>query len=118
MNKLQLDPQETALILIDLQHGIVSMEAQPYATKSVVQKSAMLAKRFREKNATVIYVRVDLGDFIPLLVDVSHGDPKSPPPPIASELVPDSGFQSTDILITKRHWSAFSGTALEERIPS
>jgi len=118
MNKLQLDPQKTALILIDLQHGIVSMEAQPYATKSVVQKSAMLAKRFREKNATVIYVRVDLGDFIPLLVDVSHGDPKSPPPPIASELVPDSGFQSTDILITKRHWSAFSGTALEERIPS
>ena len=116
MDKLQLDPKKTALILIDLQHGIVGMETQPYTAKSVVQKSAMLAERFREKNATVIYVRVDLGNLTPLLVDVSHGDPNSPPPPIASELVPESGFQPTDLLITKRHWSAFSGTALEERL--
>jgi nicotinamidase-related amidase len=53
MNKLQLDPQKTALILIDLQHGIVSMEAQPYATKSVVCRNQRclpsgFAKRMRQ----------------------------------------------------------------------
>jgi nicotinamidase-related amidase len=116
MEKLTLDPKKTALILIDLQHGIVGMDTQPYTAKSVVVKSAMLAERFREKNATVIYVRVDLGSILALPVDVSHGDPNSPPPPIASELVPESGFQPTDLLITKRHWSAFSGTDLEERL--
>jgi nicotinamidase-related amidase len=114
--QLQLDPKKSALILIDLQHGIVGMQTQPHSAKSVVEKSAMLANRFREKNATVIYVRVDLADMTPLLVDVSHSDPNNPPPPIASELVPESGFQSGDVLITKRHWSAFSGTDLEEQL--
>jgi nicotinamidase-related amidase len=48
--------------------------------------------------------------------DRSHGDPKNPPPAIASELVPASGVQSGDLVVTKRHWSAFSGTDLEERL--
>ncbi len=116
MDKLTLSSKTTALILIDLQHGIVGIDTQPYPAKSVVEKSAILANRFRDKKAMVIYVRVDLSKMIQLPVDVSHGDPKTPPPPIASELVPESGVQQDDPVITKRHWSAFSGTDLEHRL--
>jgi nicotinamidase-related amidase len=116
MESLKLDAASTALILIDLQHGIVGMQTMPYAASEVVEKGAALAQAFREKNATVVYVRVDLANVLRHPVDVSFGDPNKPPPAIASELVPQSGVQPTDIVITKRHWGAFSGTDLEEQL--
>jgi nicotinamidase-related amidase len=116
MEKLNLDAKHTALILIALQAGIVGIQTQPYPSSEVVAKSASLAKAFREKGGTVIYVRVDLANMKQPPVDVSHADPKNPPPAAASEFVPESGVQADDIVITKRHWSAFSGTDLEERL--
>jgi nicotinamidase-related amidase len=113
MEPLKLDPASSALILIDLQHGIVGMDMKPHASSSVVEKGASLAEAFRKKNALVVYVRVDMANMIHLPVDLPHGDLSNPPPPIASELVPASGVQSGDLVITKRHWSAFSGTELE-----
>jgi len=113
MEPLKLDPATTALILIDLQHGIVGMQTSPHPASSVLEKAASLARAFRRSTATVIYVRVDLANRVHVPADRSHGDPHNPPPPIASELVPASGVQSGDLVITKRHWSAFSGTDLE-----
>jgi nicotinamidase-related amidase len=118
MHPLQLDPSSSALILIDLQHGIVGMQTSPHLASSVVEKGASLAEAFRSRNATVVYVRVDLANMLQLPVDRSHGDPNNPPPPVASELVPASGVQPEDLVITKRHWSAFSGTDLEARLNS
>ena len=116
MEPLKLDPTTTALILIDLQHGIVGRQTSPHPASSVLEKAASLARAFRRSTAPVIYVRVDLADMLQVPADRSHGDPHNPPPPIASELVPASGVQSGDLVITKRHWSAFSGTDLEERL--
>ena len=113
MEPLKLDPTTTALILIDLQHGIVGMPTSPHPASSVLEKAASLARAFRRSIAPVIYVRVDLADRLPVQADRSHSDPHNPPPPIASELVPACGVQSGDLVITKRHWSAFSGTDLE-----
>jgi nicotinamidase-related amidase len=116
MDKIKLDPETSALILIDLQHGIVALETSPHPASSVVAKAASLAATFRKYSSPVIYVRVDLANMLQVPADRSHGDPKNPPPAIASELVPASGVQPGDLVVTKRHWSAFSGTDLEERL--
>jgi nicotinamidase-related amidase len=113
MEKMKLDPETSALILIDLQHGVVALETSPHPASSVVAKAASLAATFRKHRSPVIYVRVDLANMLQVPADRSHGDPENPPPAMASELVPASGVQSSDLVITKRHWSAFSGTDLE-----
>ena len=83
---------------------------------SRLAKAASLAAVFRKHSSPVIYVRVDLANMLQVPADRSHGDPRNPPPAIASELVPASGVQAGDLVVTKRHWSAFSGTDLEERL--
>jgi nicotinamidase-related amidase len=117
MNSFHLDPHKTALVVIDLQKGIVATPTVPHLSAENMQKSSLLAKRFREKGATVVYVRVDMADFLQLPVDVPSRDPSAPPPPAsASELAQEAGFQSGDLLITKRHWGAFAGTELEQTL--
>lgn len=117
MTTLQLTPEKTALVLIDLQHGITSRTTAPYTSAEVVEKGRRLAESFRAKGATVVYVRVDLANFLKLPVDQPMSDPKAPPPPpIASEIVPEAGMQDGDLLITKRHWGAFAGTNLEAEL--
>ncbi|HEY1465311.1 MAG TPA: hydrolase [Terriglobales bacterium] len=116
MSSLQLDPKQTALVVIDLQKGIVAMAAAvPHSAADVVERSARLAKHLREKGGTVVYVHVDMANMLNLPVDAPMRPPNSPPPPAsAMELVPEAGFQDGDVLITKRHWGAFAGTELEQ----
>lgn len=113
---LQLDPTKIALVLIDLQHGIVALPVQPHASSTVVEKSRSMANSFRKKGSPVVYVRVDLANMLPAIVDVSHSDPTGVIPSIASELVPDAGFQKEDLLVTKRHWGAFGQTGLGDAL--
>jgi nicotinamidase-related amidase len=72
-----------------------------------------MAEAFRSKRLNVVYVHVDLGNLLPLISDRSLRDPNAAPPSNALELVPDAGFQKGDLLVTKRHWSAFGQTSLE-----
>ena len=116
MDSLKLDTSCTALILVDLQRGIVGMPTSPCSGSFVVEKGASLAAAFRRMYATVVYVRVDLSNMMSIAVDLSHGDPNNPPPSSASELVAESGVQPEDLIITKRHWSAFGGTDLEAKL--
>jgi nicotinamidase-related amidase len=117
MSSLTLDPAKTALVIIDLQKGIVGMPAAPYSAADVVERSARLAKAFREKKSPVVYVRVDMANILNLPVDAPMRPPGTPPPPpSAMELVPEAGFQDGDMLITKRHWGAFAGTQLEQEL--
>lgn len=117
MNSLNLDPKNTALVVIDLQKGIVGMQTAPYSSAEVVERSNRLAKELREKGGTVVYVRVDMGNILPLHADTPMRPPNAPPPtPEMSELVHEAGYQASDLLITKRHWGAFAGTELEAEL--
>lgn len=117
MATFHLEAKKAALVIIDLQNAIVAMQTAPYSSADVIQRSNLLAKRFRERGATVVYVRVDMAGVLNLPVDQPFRDPNAPPPPAsASELVPQAGFQSGDLLITKRHWGAFAGTNLEHEL--
>jgi nicotinamidase-related amidase len=115
MDSLRLDPNKTALVVIDLQQGIVARQTAPYTPAEVIERSARLAKKLRENGGAIVYVRVDVNNVLQLPVDQPMRDPNAPPlPASASELVPDAGFQQGDVFITKRHWGAFAGTELEQ----
>jgi nicotinamidase-related amidase len=118
MAELQLDPKKTALVLIDLQNAVVGMNPAPHSTDKVVENSRKLADAFRVHGAPVVYVRVDLNDFMKLPVDQPHNMGDKPLPPVASEIAASAGFQPGDILVTKRHWGAFGGTDLEQQLKS
>lgn len=109
---LKLDSKKTALVLIDLQNGIVSRDTKPYTPGEVMERSRMLADGFRSKGAPVVYVRVLMSDFLSLPADEVMNLPKDIPS-VASEIAEAAGMQNGDVLITKRHWGAFAGTNLE-----
>ena len=114
MSDLDLDPKTTALVVIDLQKGIVARQSGPHSYADVVSRSAKLADAFRDAGATVVLVNVafskDRRDVLAPPVD----SPNPPaPPPDWSELVPEIGPREGDILITKHQWGAFYGTELD-----
>jgi nicotinamidase-related amidase len=115
VNELLLNPTKTALVLIDLQNGIVSRDTKPYAASEVVERSVRMANALRTKGGLVVYVRVNLGDFLELPADEVHGLPKDIPA-AASEIASSAEMQAGDLLITKRHWGAFAGTSLESEL--
>lgn len=119
MDSLTLSPGSTALVLIDLQQGIVASPTAPYPAGDVVANAAKLARAFRDKGAPVVYVRVDFANFLALPVDAPMRSAGAPPPPAsASELAADAGFEAGDLVVTKRHWGAFAGTELEQLLKS
>jgi nicotinamidase-related amidase len=115
MSELQLDPRTTALVVIDLQRGIVARQSGPHSSADVVARSARLADAFREAGATVVLVNVafakDRRDLLQPPVDSPN--PPHQPPPEWSQLVPEIGPHDGDILITKHQWGAFYGTELD-----
>jgi nicotinamidase-related amidase len=117
MTSLQFDPKSTALVLIDLQHAVVGRPLAPHLAADAIARAAQLAAALRAKGGTVAYVRVDMAQVLHLPVDAPTRDPSAPPPPAtASEIVPESGYQPADLLITKRQWGAFYGTELDQQL--
>lgn len=114
---LTLNPKETALVLIDLEHGIVGRQLAPYTGTQVVSRCAHLADAVRAAGGMIVYVHVLLNEIVTPDADKPQPRPASPPPPEASELVPESGYEEgTDVLITKRQWDAFYATNLEQAL--
>ena len=113
---LELKATTTALVLIDLEHGIAGRDLAPYKGAEVVQRCAGLAEEFRRAGGTVVYVHVLLDEIPRLPADRPMMPPDAPrPPKQASELVPEAGYrEGRDILITKRQWGAFHGTPLDQ----
>lgn len=117
MSTLSLPAASTALVLIDLQRAIVARELAPHPAAKVLENARQLAAAFRAAGGTVVYVHVDLASILKPLADAPSQPPGSPPPPAnASEVVPESGYQPGDLLVTKRHWGAFYGTDLEQHL--
>jgi nicotinamidase-related amidase len=110
-----LDPKATALVVIDLQQGIIAAPTAPHSTSDVVERSARLAKRCRECGATVVLVHVDPGPngvlFPRPLADIQR--PPMNAGPEFSHFVPKMRPQPGDVVVTKHQPSAFFGTDLE-----
>ena len=113
---------QTALVLIDLQQGILAMPlAHPPAT--IVQQGAQLAEAFRRAHLPVVLVtvnpigapwtlvRADINDYPQQAAEQAH----------VRQLLTDNGFftldpaltqQAQDLLVTKTAWDAFYDTDL------
>jgi nicotinamidase-related amidase len=116
-NLLSLASATTALVVIDLQKGIVSRATEPLASGVVVANAARLADAQRARGGFVVLVRVS---YSPDLRDALHPVSDDPvrsrswaPPADFAELVPELGPRPGDHIVTKRQWGAFYGTDLD-----
>ncbi len=105
-----LDPK-TALIVIDLQKGVVGMPTV-HPGAEVVKRAAALAEAFRRDSLPVVLVNVD---------SLAPGRTEQAPnlaafPADWTELAPELNRQPHDHAVTKRTWGAFTGTGLNEHL--
>jgi nicotinamidase-related amidase len=103
----QLDPK-TALLVIDLQKGIVAL-ATAHPIDKVTRLARQMIDAFRRHNLPIVFVNVAGG---------ARGRTESPPragqfPPDWTELVPELNRRPEDHLVTKRTWGAFTNTGLD-----
>jgi nicotinamidase-related amidase len=110
MTVTTLDPK-TALIVIDLQKGIVGFPTV-HPIDEVVECSRSLADAFRQRGLPVVLVNVTGG--APGRTERSHSLEGLPAD--WADLVPELNAQPDDVLITKRTWGAFTNTDLEARL--
>lgn len=109
-----VDPK-SALVVIDLQNGVMGVSGAPHTTADVLERTVRLADAFHDKGLPVVLVRVshtaDGGDATP-------GRTESPrrggtPPEGWDQVVDALAGHPEDITVTKRNWSAFYGTDLD-----
>jgi len=111
---LEIDPGKTALVLIDLQAGILANTLAPYDSETVVENGLTLARAVNAAGGTVVAVNVSFG---PGRINGPQGlidNPVStdPVPANYTEIVPGL-LALADITITKRQWGALHGTELD-----
>lgn len=104
---------KAALIVIDLQKGLMDF---PFAhpIKEVVARTQKLIDAFRRAGQTVGLVNCS---------SMPHGRTEAPRPDFTFpdhwvELIPELRAQSSDIIVTKPSWGAFSETTLGHSLKS
>ena len=112
---LSLNPKSTALVLIDLQKGVMARPLAPHGAAEVIGAAARLGAAFGQAGAVVAPVHVA---FSPdgadrLRQEVDRPNPSAPHPADWSELVPEIASLAADFVIVKRQWGAFHGTELD-----
>ena len=114
---LEIDRKSTALVVIDLQKGIVysGRSLEPHSPEVVVRNAAKLAEAFRTNGMPVFLVHVvaSPADRLDVIADDSVGRSSAPWPADASDFVPEIGPRAGDLTIAKKQWGAFYGTELE-----
>ena len=101
----------TALIIVDLQKGIVGLPAV-HPIDGVIERARSLAGAFRECGLPVVLVNV---------VGGAPGRTEQPRqtgsrPDGWTDLIPELNQQPGDIAVTKQTWGAFASTDLEAQL--
>lgn len=105
-----LDPI-TALIIVDLQRGIVDLPSV-HSIGDVISRASALATAFRRHRLPVVLVNV---------TGSAPGRTERPRPGGTfpdgwTDLIPELDQQPDDITVTKRTWGAFASTDLENQL--
>jgi nicotinamidase-related amidase len=102
--------EKSALIIIDLQNGIVGLPAA-HPISDVIRNARALADAFRSRGLPVVLVNV-------------NGTPPGRTEQLRNlqraagwtELVPELNQQPGDIAVTKQRWGAFTGTDFDAQL--
>ena len=110
---IEIDAKTSALILVDLQAGIIGRPLQPRGGQETLAAGKALAEQFRAAGGKVVLVRVDFApDFADALqqpVDAPFAGAGTAGWSALAKGLAEPG----DILIVKRQWGAFHGTELD-----
>ena len=113
---MNLEAKTSALVLIDLQRGIVGMQLVPRSGAEVVANAVRCAQAFRTAGGLVVLVRVafsaDFVDAPPNNIDQPMQRPPVGLPEAWTTLVPELAALD-DLVVTKHQWGAFHGTELD-----
>jgi len=105
-----LDPN-TALIIVDLQKGIINLPAI-HSITGIIERARALASTFRAHGLPVVLVNVTGG----APGRTERPRPTGPRPEGWTDLIPELDQQPNDIVVTKQSWGAFASTGLEARL--
>lgn len=111
-----LNPDRTALVLIDMQGAVRNHAAEPHSADDVIKRASRLVEATRKGGGLVIYVRtsflVDESDSLaPLPIDRKR--PLRPTRPEGwDQIVPELATLPTEPIVVKRSWNAFHGSDL------
>ena len=112
---IALDPRSTALVLIDLQNGILGRKLEPLSADELLEAGKALARRFRAEGAPVVLVNAaPVTEDKPRAVDEPFGLPKTLPAGFV-DLAPGLA-EPGDLKITKSTWGAFSVPELDREL--
>jgi nicotinamidase-related amidase len=116
LTMLNLNPKTAALVLIDLQKGILARPLAPHGAAEVVDKAARLGVSLKRAGGVVAPVHVaysaDGADRLRQPVDATLSATGAVPPDWA-DFVPEIAALPADFVIVKRQWGAFHGTELD-----
>ncbi|MBZ9936861.1 isochorismatase family protein [Mesorhizobium sp. BR1-1-16] len=113
MTVTSLDPK-TALLVVDLQNGIVALPGIAHPIKDIVERASALAAAFRERGLPVVLVNV---------AGMAPGRTEQPRalrdfPAGWTDLIPELNRQPQDHGVTKHTPGAFTRTDLEAYLRS
>jgi nicotinamidase-related amidase len=109
-----LKTEKTALVVIDLQNGIVKRQGVPYTGEQVVANASRLVDIFTEHGAFVVLVKVssvDGKDMLKSKTDLKINLGQLPQG--WDSLTPELESFKNAYILTKRQWGAFYGTDLD-----
>jgi nicotinamidase-related amidase len=98
-----LDPQRTAVVLVDLMPRLLELDMQPRAGKAVLEASIALAEGARNAGAPVVAIRVERPNVA-----------EQPPGSELSQPIADLA----DAVVVKRSIGGFHGTDLDATLKS
>ncbi len=114
---LEINKISTALVVIDLQVGILSMPTFPYNANTVTENAVRLAEAFRKNSMPVflVHVKASEAEMLKPVADERMSFTGERPNNWA-DFVAALGPKENDIVITKKQWGAFYGTELDMQL--
>ena len=113
----EFDGTAAALIIIDLQEGILSPEPLPHGRELIVTRAAEMGRTFAAANRPIVVTTTDFAagyaDAPAGRADAPWALPSEGLPPDFAALAPEIAMLPAAARITKRQMSAFFGTELD-----
>ncbi|MDY3738332.1 MAG: cysteine hydrolase [Peptoniphilaceae bacterium] len=112
--KLNINLKESALVLIDLQKGVTSVDLKPHSSEEIINNVNKLIEKFKKENGFIAFVKssfVDDKDALP--ADIKLRSISKVKGEEFDKFDDRLNIKENDYKIIKRSFSAFFGTDLD-----